>query len=193
MSAPVVIVGVGALGSHVALLARGWERPLKLVDFDRVEQKNTAAQLHTRMALGKNKAVALRELLLGLFGTRVEAVPHRLVADNAEVLLEDAALVIDCTDNAAARRAIQDEVRRSGIACLHGALSADGSFARAVWDEHFVTDEEPGGGAATCEDGRRLPFFVLAAAEIALVAQRFLETKQRQSVQITANSIIRLA
>ena len=43
----VVIVGVGALGSHVALLGRNWGVQLKLVDFDRIEQKNTQAQFHS--------------------------------------------------------------------------------------------------------------------------------------------------
>jgi len=33
MNQPVVIIGVGALGSHFVLFARNWDYPLRLVDF----------------------------------------------------------------------------------------------------------------------------------------------------------------
>lgn len=193
MSKRVVVVGVGALGSHFVLLARNWDNPLRIVDFDRIEQKNTQSQFHSRMGLRKNKAQALQQALQGLFGTKVEAVPHRLTADNAGKLLGDAALVVDCTDNAEARRLIRDQVRKDRTPCLHGALSGDGGFARIVWDEHFVADEEGQEGEATCEDGAQLPFFVLAASQLAVEAQRFLETGDRRCFQVTASGAVRLA
>ena len=193
MSKTVVIVGAGALGSHLALFARNWENPLRIVDFDKVEQKNTQAQFHSRMGLRRNKAQALQQGLQGLFGVKVEAVPHKLVKDNVAQLLSGAALVVDCTDNAAARRTIQDYVRANKIPCLHGALSADGSFGRVVWDEHFTADEEGQEGEATCEDGVTLPFFALAAAQVAVVAQKFLEDGARQSFQISPAGAVRLA
>lgn len=193
MSKTVVIVGAGALGSHLALFARNWENPLRIVDFDKVEQKNTQAQFHSRMGLRRNKAQALQQSLQGLFGIKIEAVPHKLVGDNADQLLADAVLVIDCTDNAAARRTIQDHVRAHGIPCLHGALSADGSFGRVVWDEHFTADEEGQEGEATCEDGATLPFFALAAAQVAVVAQRFLEDGAQQSFQLGPSGAVWLA
>ncbi len=51
----VTIVGVGALGSHAALLLRN-EADLKLIDFDKVDAKNTLAQFHARQSIGRNKA-----------------------------------------------------------------------------------------------------------------------------------------
>jgi len=190
----VVIIGAGALGSHLALLARNWGATICVVDFDRVEQKNTLAQFHSRMGLRQNKAQALQKALAGLFGVRIDAVPHKLTEDNAATLMEAAALVVDCTDNAEARRVIQRHVQAAGIPCLHGALSADGMFGRAIWDEHnFTADEEGERGQATCEDGQQLPMFVLVAAQLAVVAQRFLDTGQQQSFQISPSGIIRLA
>lgn len=188
----IVIVGVGALGSHVALLARNWKVQLCVVDFDRIEQKNTQAQFHSKMGLGKNKAQALQQALQGLFGVKVEAIPHKLTDDNATVL-SPSALVIDCTDNAAARRVIQKHVRKHKIPCLHGALSADGTFGRIVWDELFVADEEGKAGQATCEDGEQLPMFALAAAQVAVAAQRFLKDGTRQSFQVLPSGITRIA
>lgn len=189
----IAIVGVGALGSHLALFARNWEGAVVLIDFDRIEQKNTMSQFHSRMGLGKNKAQALQQALQGLFGVRVGANPHKLSADNVEAVLGGSDLVIDCTDNAEAREIIQGWVREHEVPCLHGALSADGAFARVIWDEHFVADAEGEEGEATCVDGEHLPFYALAAAHLAGVTQRFLTTGERQSFQITPTNLIRLA
>jgi molybdopterin/thiamine biosynthesis adenylyltransferase len=189
----VVIVGAGALGSHLLLFARNWDAELKAVDFDIIENKNTLAQFHTKMSLRRNKAQALQQAFQGMFGVRIQAVPHRLTADNAEQILGGADLVIDCTDNAEVRRVIQAFVRKNSVPCLHGALSGDGTFARAVWDEHFKEDEEGQEGQATCEDGQRLPFFAMAGAQIAVIAQMFLEDGKRASVQITPTGTMRLA
>ncbi len=176
MTRNIVIVGVGALGSHVALLSRNFDARIKLVDFDRVEQKNTLSQFHTKMGLGRNKAQALAQTLQGLFGLKVEAIPHRLTADNAEALLGGADLVIDCLDNGASRRVVQETVRRLGVPCLHGGLAADGQFGRAIWDAHFVIDDESEAGQATCEGGEHLPFIAVVAARLACCAQAFLAT-----------------
>ena len=189
----VVIVGAGALGSHLTLFARNWDCILKVVDFDHIETKNIQAQFHTKMGLRRNKTQALKQSLQGLFGVKIEAVPHKLTADNSGQILGGAALVIDCTDNAEARRVIQAEVRKSGIPCLHGALSGDGAFARAVWDKHFKEDEEGAEGQATCEDGQQLPFFAMAGAQIAVAAQMFLEDGKCVSLQITPTGTMRLA
>ena len=181
-----VVVGVGALGSHAVLFSRNLPVALVLVDFDRVESKNVLAQVHPRTALGRNKAEAMKQTLLGLFGTRVEAIPHRLAPENVDTLLGRADLVLDCVDNGATRRLIQAWVRNHKVPCLHGALSAGGDFARVVWDDHFVVDDEATTGAATCEDGAILPFAGMAGAMIADVLAEHLRGGTRRSVQLGA-------
>lgn len=193
MAGQVIIVGVGALGSHLALLGRNWKQGLKVIDFDRVEQKNIASQFHTAMGKARNKAFALQQAMTGLFGIKVDAVPHKLTQDNAKTLLDGAALVIDCTDNAEARRVIQAALKGTETPCLHGALSADGTFARIIWTEHFVADEEGTPGQATCEDGENLPFHGLAASQLAVVAQHFLRKGKKVSLQVTPTAVVRLA
>lgn len=193
MRGTIVIVGVGALGSHLVQFARNWNNSIKLIDFDSSEMKNVLSQFHTKMGLNKNKAMCLQQALLGMFGVKVTAIPHRLVPDNAEALLGNAGLVIDCTDNAAARRCIQAYVRAKGIPCLHGCLSLDGQFARIVWDDLFQEDEEGAPGQATCENGDNLPFHALAGAQIAIVAQRFLKTGVKQSLMLLPDKIIQIA
>jgi len=188
----VTIVGVGALGSHVMLFARNWKVGFHLIDFDKVEQKNTQAQFHSRMGLRQNKAQALAKGLLGLYGLKVRATTHKVTTDNVEALLGNSALVIDCTDNIAARKVIQDFCKPNDIPCLHGCLSGGGDFARIVWTDAFVADPEGEEGEATCEDGEQLPFFGMAGGLIAAVAQEFLETGNKRNRMINTGALLKL-
>ena len=187
----VTIVGVGALGSHLALALRN-AAALKLCDFDRVEAKNILSQFHTNMGRGKNKAVALQATLLGLYGVVATAVPYRVVETNAAAVLGGSDLIVDCTDNYAARITIGDVATVSGIPCLHGGLSADGTFGRIMWAEHFTPDAEGVVGQATCEDGENLPFHLAVASQMALTVQAFLKSGAKRSYQMTPTSLLRL-
>jgi len=186
----IVIIGAGALGSHAALALRNAD-DLKIVDFDKVEQKNTQSQFHTKMGLGRNKANGLAQSFQGLFGVSIEAVPHKLTSDNAAQVVGTPELLIDCTDNIEARNLIREHVSAHGIPCLHGAISADGSFAQIVWSEDFKPDAESGDGA-TCEDGENLPFIMAVGSTIAVEAQRFLKTGKKQSFQLIPGGITRI-
>jgi molybdopterin-synthase adenylyltransferase len=189
----ITIVGVGALGSHVALFLRNEKSLLRVIDFDRVEMKNTQAQFHSVMSLGKNKAAALEQALRSLFKTAVMGNPVALNPGNALVLLRDADVVLDCTDNIQARRDISVACKELKKPLLHGALSAAGDFGRVVWEEHFIPDAEGKDAAATCVDGEHLPFFAYAGAVMALEVQFFLKKKVKRSWQLTPGGILRLA
>jgi molybdopterin/thiamine biosynthesis adenylyltransferase len=189
----IVIIGVGQLGSHLLLAGRNWEGSIKVVDFDKVEMKNTQSQFHSKLGLRRNKTISIQQAMQGMFGIRIETVPHRLTTDNADQILGDATLVIDCTDNFNAREVIQNFVRAKGIACVHGALDANGTFGRVVWDEHFKADAEGVEGEATCEDGETLPFGMLTASMLAVATQNFLRTGKKHSFQISHGGVQRIA
>ena len=55
----IVITGVGALGSHLVQFIRNEKTAIRVVDFDRVEQKNVLSQFYGRPGVGKNKVLAL--------------------------------------------------------------------------------------------------------------------------------------
>src|SRR5574342_1053124 len=95
----IVIVGVGALGSHLVQFIRNEKVDVKIIDFDRVEQKNVMSQFHGKPGVGKNKAAALQQAMEFMFKRQLAAVSNKLVADNIDVLLKGATLVVDCLDN----------------------------------------------------------------------------------------------
>lgn len=183
------IVGLGALGSHVAQALRNLKGGLKLVDCDCVEQKNTLAQFHSNMSLRRNKAQAMQQAMLGLWGIKIDVVPHKLNDDNAKQLLGGAGLVIDCTDNLAARECMMKFCKAEDIPLLHGAMSADGSFAQVIWTEWFKPDAESGNGA-TCEDGENLPFHMLAGSLIAQAAKTFLVKGRKTNFQVSPGGVL---
>lgn len=180
----VVVVGVGALGSHVVQLGRSLPVQWKVIDDDRIEAKNLLAQFHTRMGVGKNKAQALQQAMQGMFGVAIDAIPHRLTADNTEALLGDADLVVDCLDNAESRALIQQFVRTRAIACVHGALAPGGELGRVVWDHLFVIDSESTSGQETCEGGEHLAFIAQTAATLAQAIAIYVGDRRQISTQL---------
>mgnify|MGYP005652498963 CR=1 FL=1 len=189
----VTVVGLGAIGSPTVHNARNWVATLKLIDFDKVEMKNTQAQEYPQMARGRNKAQATAQSLQAQWKRKCEVIPHRLTSDNALQLLGDVDLLIDCTDNIEARLIIQGFAIEHGIPCLHGCLAATGDFARVIWTEHFSADQEANDGVPTCEDGVLLPFYSIVGGHIAQEAQRFLLDGTKRSFQLTPTSYLRLA
>lgn len=181
----IVVVGAGALGSHVAQFLRHEE--LHLVDFDRVEQKNVEAQFYGRNTVRKLKVEALGGQLATMWGRKCHTSPVKLDDTNAEVLLAGSALVVDCLDNAPGRLALRRWARRP---LLHGALAADGLYGQVAWDEEFQIDEAAP-GAVTCEDGQHLPFIATVAGLLAHSAQLFLRTGRRQGWQVSPGGIFR--
>lgn len=191
----VIIVGVGALGSHVAQFLRN-EAELRVIDFDRVESRNTLAQFHGKTGTGKLKTQNLQQAMQLLWGIKIGSNTNKLVADNVDVLLHGSDLIIDCLDNGEARRLVQTFARtrykssaNGPTPCLHGALAANGGFGRVIWDEHFVIDEADA-GVPTCEDGAHLPMIAITSAYLARAAQVFLRTGKRIGFQVSPGGAV---
>ncbi len=185
----VALAGVGALGSHAALFLRNLEATLVLIDFDRVESKNLLSQAFVKASLGKNKAEAMKAQLLNFYGTRAEAFPVRLGADNVETVLSRADLLIDCFDNAASRGLTSRFARAHGTPLVHAGLSGDGTFGLVRWDERFVADEEDEPGQATCETGAHLPLVAQVAAALARVVQDFVASSERRDALVSLKAV----
>jgi predicted ThiF/HesA family dinucleotide-utilizing enzyme len=188
----VVVVGVGALGSHAVQLLRNTGAAIKIVDFDRVEQKNVQSQFHGKPHVGKTKVEALKQTMQFLFGAKVEANSNKLTDGNARELLGGADLVLDCLDNGDARRVVQAYVRANAVQCVHGALAPGGEFGRVVWDEAFAIDDASSAGAATCADGEHLAFIAVTASWLAHAAGVFLRQGTKVGFSISPSGAIRI-
>lgn len=187
----IVICGVGALGSTAVQYLRNVDAELRLIDFDRVESKNLAAQWFVKQSLGKNKAEAARLQLANFYGAKAEAMGVRLRADNAAQLLADASLAVDCFDNADSRIALSEASRAANIPLVHAALAADGTFGLVRWDERFTPDREDVEGQATCEGGEHLPMIGLVGATLARTIQDFITAGERRDFLISLSSVVR--
>jgi adenylyltransferase/sulfurtransferase len=123
--ARVLVVGAGGLGSSAALhLAAAGVGTLGLVDDDRVDASNLHRQLlYGAASLGRPKLDAAAERLGDLNAhVRVVAHPTRLTAANARALAADYELVVDGTDNFAARYAVNDACVALGVPNVYGSV-----------------------------------------------------------------------
>ena len=193
MTTRLVVCGVGALGSTAVHYCRNLDIELRLVDFDRVESKNLAAQWFVKQSVGKNKAEAIRLQLANFYGAKAEAFGVRLAATNAAQLLAGCALAVDCFDNADSRIALADAARAAGMPLVHAALAGDGTFGIVRWDERFVADREDVAGQATCEGGEHLPMIGLVGATLARAIQDFVRTGDRRDYMVSLSGVVRTA
>ena len=191
MATKIVVCGVGALGSTAVQFCRNVDAELRLVDFDRVESKNLAAQWFVKQSVGKNKAEAVRLQLANFYGAKAEAMGVRLAATNAAQLLADCALAVDCFDNADSRLALSEAARAASVPLLHAALAGDGTFGIVRWDERFVPDREDVAGQATCEGGEHLPMIGLIGATLARAIQDFVRGGERDDYMVSLSGVVR--
>lgn len=121
-----LVVGVGGLGCPAALyLAGAGVGRITLVDPDLVAAHNLHRQvLFTSADVDKPKAEAARRRLLSLDASLdVEVRPVALTDANAAQLVAGHDVVLDCTDDLAAKLAIARACRKAGVPLVHGAAA----------------------------------------------------------------------
>ena len=132
-NARVLIVGVGGLGSPVALyLAGAGVGTIGLVDDDAVSESNLQRQvLYTESETGQMKVDCARKRLKALNShIHVETFPFRLTADNADAIISGYDIAVDGCDNFATRYLISDTCVRQGKPYVYGAIREfDGQVA----------------------------------------------------------------
>jgi adenylyltransferase/sulfurtransferase len=132
-AARVLVIGVGGLGSPVALyLAAAGVGTLGLADDDRVSLSNLQRQILFRERdVGRLKTEAGKEALLALNpGTGVVCHSLRIDRGNAGPLLAAYDLVVDGSDNFETRFAINDAAMEAGKTLVSAAVSEfDGQLA----------------------------------------------------------------
>ena len=125
--AKVLIVGVGGLGSPIALyLAGAGVGTIGLVDDDAVSATNLQRQvLYTEEEVGQSKALRAKARLESLNSSiRVNAYNTRLTTENAEEIIAGYDIVVDGCDNFATRYIINDTCVKLGKVYVYGAIRA---------------------------------------------------------------------
>jgi molybdopterin/thiamine biosynthesis adenylyltransferase len=124
LAAKVLVIGLGGLGSPVAMyLAAAGVGHLVLADDDKVDLSNLQRQIaHTTASIGRNKAESARDTLLALNpGTTVTIHRQRLSGEALDRAVATCTAIVDCTDNFATRFALSDAAFRHGVPLVSGA------------------------------------------------------------------------
>lgn len=125
LSAKVLLVGAGGLGSPVALyLAAAGVGTIGLIDFDVVDRSNLQRQIvHTDDRVGTPKVESARKTLLAL-NPEVNVIGHetRLDSTNVEAIFDGYDIVVDGSDNFATRYLVNDACVKLRIPNVHGSI-----------------------------------------------------------------------
>lgn len=182
----VTICGAGALGANITeSLVRSGFGNLKVIDCDRVEERNLSTQPYYRSDVGAFKAKILANSLYRAIGVKVETQTKELTASNAGQLLQGAALVIDAFDNSVARQAVKDYCDLAQIPCLHAGLAGD--YAEIIWRDRYRVPSAANDDVCDYPLARNLVMLAVAIACEAVVT--FVTTRQTPSFTVTLKDL----
>jgi molybdopterin/thiamine biosynthesis adenylyltransferase len=165
----VTVCGAGALGANLTeTLARQGFAQLRVIDRDRVEERNLSTQPYHRSDVGAFKAKILANALYRALGVAVDARAETLTPANARKLLGGSAVVVDTFDNSGSRQAVRDWCAAGGTPCLHVGLAGD--YAEAIWDPVYRVPSPSHDDVCDYPLARNLVLLATAVAAEALVA-----------------------
>ena len=168
-AARVTVCGTGALGANVAEgLARTGVGFLRLIDDDRIEERNLQTQPWERADVGARKARVLANALYRAVGVEAEPVVRRLDAGNVKKLLRGSDLVIDAFDNSVSRRVVADQCAQGGLPCLHAGLAA--AYSEVIWNDAYRVPSDAGDDVCDYPLARNLVTLTVAVACEAILA-----------------------
>ncbi|MDJ0617645.1 MAG: ThiF family adenylyltransferase [Calothrix sp. MO_192.B10] len=179
---PITVCGAGALGANMSEnLTRSGFGKLRIIDRDRIEERNLSTQPYYRSDIGAYKAKILTNSLYRALGTAVDGRSQELTPANAGKLLAGSALVIDTFDNSGSRQAVKDYCQQSQIPCLHVGLAAD--YAEIIWNQIYRVPSPANDDVCDYPLARNLVMFAVAVA--CEVVVKFIATEEQQSFTIT--------
>ena len=182
----IVVCGAGALGANITEnLARSGCGKLKVIDRDRIEERNLSTQPYYRSDVGAFKAKILANNLYRAIGTKVEAETKELTDTNAAALLRGSHLIVDAFDNSSARQAITDFSSSSRVPCLHAGLSAD--YAEVIWNHSYRVPSDAQDDICDYPLARDLVMLTVAIACEAIVS--WITTGEQRHLTITLKDL----
>jgi molybdopterin/thiamine biosynthesis adenylyltransferase len=183
---PVTICGAGALGANLAEnLARAGFGKLKVIDRDRIEERNLSTQPYYRSDVGAFKAKILANHLYRAIGTKVEAETKELTSANAAQLLKDSRLIVDVFDNSTSRQVVKDYADQTGTLCLHAGLASD--YAEVIWNHVYRVPSDVNDDVCDYPLARNLVMLTVAVASEAIAS--WVAMGEQRSFTITLKDL----
>jgi molybdopterin/thiamine biosynthesis adenylyltransferase len=178
----ITLCGAGAIGSNMAenLVRTGFET-IKVIDYDRVEQRNLSIQPYYRSDIGGHKATILANTLYRAMGVKVESKVVELTSHNADKLLKGCQLVIDGFDNHAARAAVSNYCHSAKLPCLHIGLAND--YAEIIWNNEYRVPSTALDDVCDYPLARNLVLLTIAVASEVVIA--FVKDGTQKSLTVT--------
>lgn len=181
-AAHVTVCGAGALGSHVVEgLARSGVGALRVIDRDKVEERNLSTQPWGRADIGQPKARLLAHSVFRAVGVQVDARAKELDADNARALIRGSTVVVDAFDNSVGRAAVQTAADKLGLPCVHAGMASD--YSEVVWDPGYVVPSATNDDVCDYPLARNLATLTAALAAEAVI--RFIADGDTTSRSLT--------
>ena len=125
LAAHALVIGAGGLGSPVALyLGSAGVGRITLVDHDVVDLTNLQRQIaHTTQRVGQPKVASAAQAVQAINpDVQVTALQERVDALRLHALVQEATVVLDCSDNYATRQAVNAACVRLGKPLVAGAV-----------------------------------------------------------------------
>lgn len=181
-NASITICGAGAIGANLSEnLARSGFKQLKIIDRDRIEERNLSTQPYYQSDIGAYKATMLTNSLYRALGIAVDGVTKELTEDNCHKFLKNSHLVIDAFDNSNSRQLIKDYCLKYQLPCLHVGLQSD--YAEVIWNDLYRVPSATNDDICDYPLARNIAIMAVAIATEVMI--QFLDTGDRQNYTIT--------
>ncbi|MDM8561379.1 ThiF family adenylyltransferase [Candidatus Marithioploca araucensis] len=179
----ITLCGAGAIGSNMAenLVRAGFET-IRVIDYDRVEQRNLSIQPYYRSDIGAYKATILANSLYRALGVEIEPKVVELTSQNVTKLLKGSQLVIDGFDNHTARAAVSKYCHSAKLPCMHVGLAND--YAEIIWNDEYRVPSAALDDVCDYPLARNLVLLTIAVASEVVIA--FVkDSTQQKSLTVT--------
>jgi len=178
----ITICGAGALGANLAeSLIRSGVKQLKVIDRDRIEERNLSTQPYFRADVGSFKAKILSASLFRAVGAKVQAECKELTSGNVRKFLKDTDLVIDAFDNSVAREAVTAFCLKKELPCLHTGMATE--YAEVIWNELYQVPSDAMDDICDYPLARNL--VTLTSSITSEVILRYIATGQKENYTLT--------
>jgi molybdopterin/thiamine biosynthesis adenylyltransferase len=178
----VTVCGAGALGANITeSLARQGFAKLRVIDRDRIEERNLSTQPYFSSDVGAFKAKILVNSLYRALSVEVETYAEELTPMNSGRLLTGSQLVVDTFDNSSSRRLVKDRCAALGLPCLHVGLATD--YAEVIWNEIYRVPSDVNDDVCDYPLARNL--ITLTVAVACEVVINFIARAEEQNYTIT--------